>query len=137
MASTPSKILLTDLKDEENSTEYSFEEGWTIRQLREHVAEEEGEEPEEIRIFHAAFELDDNELVKDFAGKEEGNFVKYRTFANFISDEEILVWRGRNLSGIHRWYMLDKNSTTTLDLGKKRHITNGFMAKFAIAKKLK
>ena len=131
-----STINLYDFLTEKLRT-YPFEEGWTLQALRESVAKKEGyENLSDIRIFQGPFELKDDELVKDVVDKEEGTFVHFSRFATFSSDTEILVWRGRNKVGIHRWFQMPKGEVP-LDLGEKRHLMNKGMAKFAIVRTLK
>ena len=73
---------------------YPFEEGWTIRDLRESIADEEGyDSAKPIKIFNAIFELNDDELVQDFAGEEEENFIEFNTFSTITSNKDILIWR--------------------------------------------
>ena len=133
MAST---IDLYDFLNEELRT-YPFEEEWTIQALRASVAKKEGyENLNDIKIFQGPFRLKDDELVKDVVGKEEGTFLQFGDFACFSSNVEILVWRGRNKIGIHRWFQMPKGEVI-LDLGEKRHFMNKGLAKFAIVRNLK
>ena len=115
---------------------YPYEEGWTIRDLRESIADEEGyDSAKPIKIFNAIFELNDDELVQDFAGEEEENFIEFNTFSTITSNKDILIWRPSIIGS--SWFPLKKGKEVTLNLGEKRHLMNKGMAKFAIVSSIK
>ena len=113
---------------------YQFEEKWTIGELRNSIAEEEGyDNVKAIKIFQQQypFELDDDELVKDIVDEDQENIIQFDTFATFTSNKDILVWRPAFIG--YSWFPLKKGQEETLNLGEKRHFMNKGMGKFAIA----
>lgn len=113
---------------------YQFEEKWTIGELRNSIAEEEGyDNVKAIKIFQQdyPFELDDDELVKDIVDEDQENIIQFDTFATFTSNKDILVWRPAFIG--YSWFPLKKGQEETLNLGEKRHFMNKGMGKFAIA----
>eukprot|EP00093_Oithona_nana_P000599 00599.XXX_978_1736_1 [CDS] Oithona nana genome sequencing. len=106
------EIVLWDRKvDNEGDAKkaYNFDPEDKISDLKRRVAEEEGEDVDDIHIFLAFCELADTDLVRDYANRDEGLYVHYQGYGS-----EFTATGGN----VHVWFGKERCFMLTADTGE-------------------